>query len=142
MASLSESSTNFEMVNLSLARASDRTITTSGLGTSVGVAIGMSVRSGVAVAGGFCDGRDFHIPHLDQSLFAGVAARTSSLGGLLVGGKVEGDEEEEVRAQDAHTGKSGKLFTSAATGIGSPWEVSVREIGVGSEVNESWSIHG
>ena len=126
------------MVNLSFAGASDRTITTSALGTSVRLPVGMAIRLDPAiVVGGFGDRWDFHVLHINQSLSAGVAAWTSGLGGLLVGGKIEGDKEEEIGAQDAHAGKSGKFLTGAAACIRSRWEVSMGEISVGSKVNEA-----
>jgi len=86
------------MTNLSPTGASNWTITTSTLSTSVGVAVGMSVGDSLAIGGVFGDGWNLHVLHLDKSLFSGVAARASSLGCLLVGGKIEGDEEEEIRA--------------------------------------------
>lgn len=56
---------------------------------------------------------------------------------LLVGGGVEGDEEEEVRGQNADSGNSGELFTSASSQVGEGREVGGGEVGPGSEVDEA-----
>jgi hypothetical protein len=46
------------------------------------------------------DTGDFEVLHRDCGLFAGISPWPSTLAGLLIGGQVEGDEEEKVRAQD------------------------------------------
>ena len=56
---------------------------------------------------------------------------------LLVGGEVEGDEKDEVRAENAHAREGGKLLTSALAGIGHPGEVGRGKVGVGGEVDEA-----
>lgn len=120
--------------NLRLARASDRAVRAAvghrraigGLGVAVGLGTG---------------GRgDLEVLHVDQGLLASVAARTANLGGFLVGGDVEGDEEEQVRGDDSNTGESGKLLTSTLAHVWSPGEVDGGEVGVRCEVDESCSM--
>jgi len=70
-----------------------------------------------------------------------LAERLAGAGGLLVllvGGEVEGDEENEVRADDTHTSKGSELLASALAGIGHPGVVGRGEVGVGGEVDEAW----
>ncbi|KAI6755183.1 hypothetical protein HG531_004289 [Fusarium graminearum] len=70
--------------------------------------------------------------HAAEALSAG---RGLSL--LLVGGEVEGDEEDEVRADGDDTGESSKLLARALASIGHPLEVGRGEVGVRGEVDES-----
>lgn len=49
---------------------------------------------------------------------------------LLVGSKVEGDEEDEVGADGDDTGESSELLAGALAGIGHPGEVGRGEVGV------------
>lgn len=70
--------------------------------------------------------------HAAEALSAG---RGLSL--LLVGGKVEGDEENEVRADGDDTGESSKLLARALASIGHPLEVGRGKVGVRGEVDES-----
>lgn len=72
--------------------------------------------------------------HFDQS--AGSAA-TALLDGLLVGGDVESDEQNEVAGQDAHASESSELFAGALAGGRKPGEVAGGEVGVGGEVDEA-----
>ena len=55
----------------------------------------------------------------------------------LVGGNVEGDEEDEVRGEDADSGDGGEFFARALAGVGEPREVGAGEVGVGGEVDEA-----
>lgn len=80
------------------------------------------------------NGGDLLVLHLNQG--TGGTGSTLLLG-LVVGGNVEEDEEDEVGAENGHTGESGELFTGADTLVGHPWEVTAGEVGVGSEVNEA-----
>lgn len=61
----------------------------------------------------------------------------SLLAALLVGGKVEGDEEHQVRRQDTHARESGKLLAGAAASVGHVGEVSRGEVGVRGKVDEA-----
>lgn len=74
--------------------------------------------------------------HGDQCVSAGVSPWSSCLGLLLVGSEVERDEEEEVGAENEHTGDSCEFLASASTGIWHPWEVDACEVSVGGEVDE------
>jgi hypothetical protein len=74
------------------------------------------------------------ILHLDQG--AGSAAATL-LNGLLVGGDVESDEQNEVAGQNAHAGERSELLTGADAGGGEPGEVAGGEVGVGREVDKA-----
>lgn len=67
----------------------------------------------------------------------GLAAR-GALAVCLVGCEVEGDEEEEVRGDDAHAGEGGEFFAGAVAGVGHPGPVGGSEVGVGGEVDEAW----
>ena len=77
---------------------------------------------------------DLFVLHFDQSA-SGTAAAPPD--GFLVSGDVEADEQDEVRAQDAHSGESGEFLTGAGTRGGEPGEVAGGEVGVGGEVDET-----
>lgn len=77
---------------------------------------------------------DLLVLHLNQSAGGTVA---TLLCGLLVGSGVEGEEEDEVRAENGHTSKGGKLLTGADTHVGHVGEVSEGEVGVRGEVDEA-----
>lgn len=69
-----------------------------------------------------------------------LAERLAGAGSLLVrliGGKVEGDEENQVRADDTHTSEGSELLASALAGIGHPGVVGRGEVGVGGKVDEA-----
>jgi hypothetical protein len=57
---------------------------------------------------------------------------------LLVGGGVKGDEEEEVRGQNADSRNGSEFFTSASSQVGKGWEVGGGEVSPGREVDETW----
>lgn len=122
---------NLTTSHLSLARAGGPAV---GGGRAVLLASG---QSGLTTAESPLDllgGREGLILHLDQG--AGSAAATL-LNGLLVGGNVESDEQNEVAGQDAHTSERGELLTGADTGGGEPGEVAGGEVGVGGEVDKA-----
>ena len=112
---------------LGLARAGDWTVWCSAGGSDT-VAFGCWVD----LAAG--EGSDIW----NLSILEGTSSLTASwaLAVLLVGREVEGDEEEEVRANDAHAGEGSKFLSSTLTSIWQPWEVGRGEVGVGCEVNE------
>lgn len=83
------------------------------------------------------DGRNLHLAHADGSPGGGAASLSAALAGLFVGGKVKGDEEKEVGAQDAHACKGSKLLAGAPAVAGELGEVCRGEVGVGSEVDET-----
>jgi len=72
--------------------------------------------------------------HLNESALGAWATLNRR---LLVGGKVERDEEQQVAGQNANSSNSSKLLTSAGARIGHPREVSMREVGVRSEINKA-----
>jgi len=78
--------------------------------------------------------RHLLIFHLDQRTGSATAAL---LNRLLVRRDIEANEQHQVRRQDPHASKSRKLLTSACTSSRQPREVRSREVGVGSEVDES-----
>jgi hypothetical protein len=57
---------------------------------------------------------------------------------LAVRSSIEGDEEEEVRGEDANSGNSSELFASALATIWEPVPVGGGEISPGCEVDEAW----
>lgn len=103
---------------LGLAGASDRAVGAAG-GTAVGATVLGRNRGG-----------DLEVLHIDQGLLASVAAGTSGLGGLVVSGNVERDEENEVGADDANASHGSELLTGALAHVGEPREVSGGEVGV------------
>jgi hypothetical protein len=112
---------------LSLPRASDAT-----RGRSSGVPV--SLLGGLDLALG--DGSD--VWELGVLEGAGGLAAGGALAVLLVGGDVEGDEEEEVGGDDAHAGEGGEFLACALPGVWHPLEVGRGEVGVGGEVDEDW----
>lgn len=74
--------------------------------------------------------------HGDKSFLSGVSPRSSGNSLLSVGCEVEGDEEEQVRAENTHASEGGKFLSGASTIVWSPWEIAVSEVGVGCEVDE------
>ena len=95
------------------------------LGRAVGVAVG---RGGGAVDRVGQRG----LAHPTHSL-----APTRPLAVLLVGGEVERDEEEEVRAEDHNARDGSKLLASALDGVGQPLPVGRGEVGPRGEVDEA-----
>lgn len=60
-----------------------------------------------------------------------------ALAALLVGGKVEGNEENQVRAEDRDARESSKFLASTLARVGHPSEVSRCEVGVRGEVDKA-----
>lgn len=56
---------------------------------------------------------------------------------LAVRREVEADEQHEVRANDANTGKRGELLAGAAAHVRHPLEVGRGEVGVRGKVDET-----
>jgi hypothetical protein len=111
--------------HLSLTGSSRGTV---GLGSSGGGTVGLLDRSGLDQVRVGKRG----LRHAAEALSAG---RGLSL--LLVGGEVEGDEEDEVRADGDDTRESSKLLARALASVGHPLEVGRGEVGVRGEVDES-----
>lgn len=93
----------------------------------------MAIGAGVDLAVG--EGGDVR----DLSVFEGSGGFSASwsLAVLLVGCEVEGDEEEEVGADDAHACKGGEFLSGAFACIRHPREVCRGEVGVRRKVDEA-----
>lgn len=65
------------------------------------------------------------------------ALAVAGLALLLVGGDVEGDEEDKVRGEDTNSRESSKLLAGTLASVGHPLEVSRSEVGIGGEVDEA-----
>jgi hypothetical protein len=86
---------------------------------------------------GFTNSWHLLILHLYQRACSPAAA----LGhGLLVCSKVEGEEEEQVRCNDADTGDGSELLASTLAHVGNVGPVSASEVGEGREVNEACNL--
>lgn len=59
---------------------------------------------------------------------------------LLVGGDVEGDEEDQVGGKDANSRESSKLLACALAIVWHPLEIGGSEVGVRGEVDKAWTI--
>lgn len=118
--------------HLGLAAASDTTI--DGCSGKNVAAREQSCLATAESSSSLAHSRNLLILHLDKS--ASCPGPTLLLG-LVVGGDVEGDEEQEVRAEDGHASKGGKLLTGAGAHVGHPGEVAAREVGVRGKVNEA-----
>lgn len=91
-------------------------------------------------AAGTGRGRNLEVLHVDQRFLASVAAGTSGLGGLVVGGNVEGDEQNQVGADDADTSHGSEFLTGTLAHVGEPREVGGGEVGVRGEVDEALKL--
>lgn len=71
---------------------------------------------------------------------------TKGLAGLVlrsffgVGGNVEGDEQHQVRGEDANSGKGSELLARALASIGPRRLVGRNEVSVGGKVDESCEV--
>lgn len=126
---------DLSLMRLRLARASGGAV---GLGTSSGSTVGLAVGGTIRLAVGRCANEvgDGGLAHAAKRL------ASSRLAALLVSSKVEGDEENQVGAENSHARESGEFLTSASTGVGHPLEVGRGEVGVRGEVNEAWAQDG
>lgn len=86
---------------------------------------------------GFTNGRYLLVLHLHQRACSPAAALGHR---LLVRSEVEGEEEEEVRRDDADTGDRSELLASALAHVGNVGPVGAGEVGVGSEVDKAWVL--
>lgn len=118
------------MSDLRLAGAGDGTIRASCRSGSGSVRLGLAVGLGTGSRGHLVS------RHVNNGLLASVAAGTASLGGLVVGDNVEGDEQNEVRRENAHSSESGEFLSGTVAHVGSPREVSRGEVGIRREVDE------
>ena len=82
------------------------------------------------------DGGHLQPAHINCRFGRCASPLPALLARLLVGGQVEGDEEEKIGTQDGAAGNGGKFLTSASPGVGHVGEVGRGEIGVRCEVDE------
>lgn len=81
--------------------------------------------------------RDFEILHVDGRLLRSVSPGPAPVSGLLVCGEVEGDEEEEVGAEDGHASECSELLAGAFAVVWHVGKVGRGEVGVGCKVHKS-----
>ena len=93
-------------------------------------------RRGQAPAG-FTNSRYLLILHLNQRA---CSPATALWNWLLVRSEVEGEEEKEVRRDDADTGDGSELLTGALAQVGHVWPVGAGEVGPGREVDEACQV--
>lgn len=110
-----------------------------GLARACHGAVGAASGLGAAVLG-TGRGRNFEVLHVDQRFLASVATGTSGLGGLVIGGNIERDEQDQVGADDADTGQSGEFLTGTLAHVREPREVGGGEVGVRGEVDEALKL--
>jgi hypothetical protein len=100
------------------------------------VGLDASGPSGVAV----CDRGLSNIVRVGERCLAHTADSLPGSRGpaiLLVGRKIERDEEQQVRAENADSSDGGKLLSGALAGIGEPLPVSRGEVGPRREVDKA-----
>ncbi len=88
---------------------------------------------------------DLQLAHIPSGLVPHLAnAPLPALGrcALLIGGEVEGNEEEEVRGKDADSGEGGEFLAGAFSLDGEVWEVGAGEVVVGCVVDEAYFSSG
>jgi len=120
---------------LSLARSSDASWSCAG-GSSITICMAI-VLLWVDLA--VCKGRDIRDLRIDQG--TGGLSSCWALAVLLVGGDVERDEEDEVRAKDSHARESSEFLSSTATRVWHPWKVGGGEVCVRGKVNKDKVNH-
>ena len=92
----------------------------------------MSIRHGSCSGMGL---RNWRLGHASYSL-----ARARCLAVVLVGGKVERDEEDEVRADNPDAGECSELLSGTLTRAGQRRKVGRGEVGIGCEIDEAWVL--
>lgn len=110
-----------------------------GLARACHRAVGAASGLGAAILG-TSRGGNFEVLHVDQRFLASVAAGTAGLSGLVVGGNVEGDEEDQVGADDADTSQGSEFLTGTLAHVREPREVGGGEVGVRGEVDEALKL--
>lgn len=117
---------SYSSLNLRLARAGNGTVgAASGHGRSVRLLLtGRRGRS------------HFISGHVNNRLLSSVATGATGLSSLVVGDDVEGNEQNEVGGEDAHSSEGSEFLTGAVASVGSPGEVGGCKVGVRRKVNE------
>ena len=75
--------------------------------------------------------------HSNERFSSSVAPWSSSLALLSIGCEVEGDEENEVGAENAHASECSEFLACADSVVRHPLEIDACEVSVGSEVDEA-----
>jgi hypothetical protein len=101
------------------------------------VSTGGANSAGRKAPAGFTNRRYLLVLHLHKRA-GGTAAALGHR--LLVCSEVEGEEEEQVRRDDADTGNGGEFFTGALAHVGDVWPVGAGEVGEGREVDEACRV--
>jgi hypothetical protein len=117
--------------SLSPPRAGGRAVCLDASGLGVAGARGIAVSVGLEAVDRV---GERGLAHAANSLACGGA-----LAVLLVGGKVERNEEQQVRAQDHYARDGRELLTRALTSVGEPRPVGRGEVGPRGEVHEAWN---
>lgn len=86
---------------------------------------------------GLVDSRHFKILQINRSLLGRVAPLPAFLDTLPIRCQVEGNEQEQVRAEDGHSGKGGEFFSGALALVWQVGEVFGGEVGVRGEIHEA-----
>ena len=86
---------------------------------------------------GFTNSRYLLVLHLHQRACSPAAALRHR---LLVRGEVEGEEEEQVRRDDADAGNGGEFLAGAFAHVGQARPVRASKVGVGREVDAAWKL--
>jgi hypothetical protein len=85
----------------------------------------------------FADSRYLLVLHLHQRACSPAAPLRHR---LLVRGEVEGEEEEQVRRDDADAGNGGEFLAGAFAHVGQARPVRASKVGVGREVDAAWKL--
>lgn len=89
------------------------------------------------LAAGDCSSNDVWVGDRGLRHAAERLASTGYLAILLIGSKVERDEQHQVRGENTHSRESSEFLSSALAGIGHRVEVGRGEVGVGRKVDEA-----
>jgi hypothetical protein len=109
------------------------------LSRASGDPVGSSSAS-LGASGGHGSGNGVGLRHRGLGHASDCLACTRRLAVLLVGGEVEGDEEDEVRADGDDAGERSELLSGALAHGGQRGEVGRAEVGVGRKVDEAYRV--
>lgn len=103
------------------------------------VDLGLAGLGGAVAVSNGCDGLVVELGvDGDGSVRDGLAG--GALSALLVGGDVEGDEEEEVGREDTAASEGSEFLTGALSEVGHVGEVGGGEVGVRGKVDEDCAV--